>query len=130
MKAAVKEALVELFQERRELFHDIFKEVIEENITSTTVLRPPGSMDDDIENVVESEINAFRRLHPSLFERYPGEFVAIHGQQLVDHDAEKLDLYQRIQERYPTQFVLVRRVENDPEPELQFRSTRYFIHTS
>ncbi|MCK5750769.1 MAG: hypothetical protein KAH44_31420 [Oricola sp.] len=79
-----------------------------------------------MEKVIESEISAFHRLHPTLLEHYPGEFVAIYDQQLVDHDPQKLALYQRIQERYPEQFVLLRRVEKEPERELLFHSTRYF----
>ena len=101
MKAALKEALVELFQERRELFHDLVREVIQETdleigSVPATASRPDASLDNDFEDVVEHEIQAFHRLHPTLLAQYPDEFVAIYNQELVDHDPEKLALYQRI----------------------------------
>ena len=115
----MKAALVNCF-ERQELFHDLVKEVIEEagfaeKIIPAVVPRPHAPIDDDFEKMVECEINAFHRLHPTLLEQYPGEIVAIYVNGLSIAMSDKLALYQRIQEQYPGQFVLMRRVEKEPE---------------
>jgi len=131
MKSALKDALIELFQERRDIFHDIFREIIEEvGLVEKADPITESLVDDEFEQNVATEIDAFHTLHPALLEQYPGEFVAIHKQQLIDHDIDKLALYQRIHETYPEQFVLMRRVEEEPERELQLRSTRFFIQPS
>lgn len=135
MKAALKEALIELFEERRDLFYALFQEVIEEadladKAASVLRPRPPTSLDDELEQIVDAEIVAYHRLHPTLLAEHAGEFVAVAEQKLVDHDVDKLALYRRIQARYPEQFVLVRRVEHVPEPELHVRSPRYNVPTT
>lgn len=139
MKSALKEALVELFQERRDLFRDLFREVLEESNLAEekipTIQSHPDAddtfeEDNEFEEVVAREIAAFHELHPTLLQQYPGEFVAIQDRNVVDHDVEKLTLYERIHNSYPQQFVLMRRVEDEPEPELHFRSTRFSVHSS
>ena len=135
MKAALKEALIELFEERRDLFYALFKEVIEEvgladEAASVRNPRSPTLPDNELEQIVDAEIAAYHRLHPTLLAEYAGEFVAIAEEKLVDHDVDKLALYRRIQTRYPEQFVLVRRVDRAPEPELHVRSPRYHISTT
>lgn len=140
IKSALKEALIELIHERRELFHELFREIIEESDISSLSKSSPveipslksNSPDEvnGLEAVIEGEIAAFHKLHPELLKKYKGEFVAVHRHTLVDHDADKLALYQRIQDRYPDQFVLMRRVEDEPEKELHLRSTRYSIRAS
>lgn len=135
MKTALKEALIELFEERRDLFYALFKEVIEEvglvdEAAAVLSPRPPTSLDDELEQIVDAEIAAYHQLHPMLLAEHAGEYVAIAEQVLVDHDVDKLALYRRIQARYPEQFVLVRRVDRMPEPELHIRSPRYDVPTS
>ncbi len=133
MKSALKEALFELFQERRDLFRDLFREVLEEsNLAEEKIptIQSHPDADDTFEEVVAREIAAFHELHPTLLQQYPGEFVAIQDRNVVDHDVEKLALYERIHNSYPEQFVLMRRVEDEPEPELHFRSTRFSVHSS
>lgn len=137
MKSALKEALVELVQERRDLFRDLFREVLEEadfaegkiptiqsHLNADNTFEEDNKFEDNaFEEVVAREIAAFHELHPTLLQQYLGEFVAIQEQTVVDHDVEKLALYERIHNMYPNQFVLMRRVEDEPEPELHFRLT-------
>ena len=59
MKAALKEALIELFEERRDLFYALFQEVIEEadladKAASVLRPRPPTSLDDELEQIVDA----------------------------------------------------------------------------
>ncbi len=71
-----------------------------------------------------SEERAFQRLHPQLVERYPGQFVAILGGQVVDHDADQITLYRRVKARFPGRFVLLAQVSDRPVEEYIFRSPR------
>ena len=41
--------------------------------------------EEEEETAVDHEEAAFRRLHPSLRQQYAGQYVAIHGGELVDH---------------------------------------------
>jgi hypothetical protein len=73
----------------------------------------------------EREAEAFRRLHPTLWQNYAGEYVAIFQEQLVDHGPDLTALFKRIEERYPDNFVLVRPVREEPEIVYQDRSIRW-----
>jgi len=81
-----------------------------------------GSALETPEMVAERE--AFLALHQQLLEQHFGEYVAIQGGQLVDHDPQIGALFARINERYPDRFVLMRRVQASPEIEYRFRSPR------
>lgn len=77
------------------------------------------------EILMEWEEAAYQIMHAELMARYAGKYVAIHGGQVVDHDESEIALLQRLDERYPAQVVLMRRVEPLPEPDLHFRSPRW-----
>lgn len=74
---------------------------------------------------MEREIKAFQQLHTSLWAHYPNQYIAIYQGKLVDHDADKLALFERIEEAYPNEFVLMRPVQEQPAREFHFRSPRY-----
>lgn len=74
---------------------------------------------------LDAENIAFQQLHASLLERYANQYVAIYQGKLIDHDRDKLALFQRIEEHYPNEFVLMRPVQEQPEREFYFRSPRY-----
>ena len=63
----------------------------------------------------EREKEAFRQLHAALLEKYAGEYVAIYGGKLVDHDVDRAALFARIEQKYPDQFVLLRPVKKELE---------------
>ncbi|HRQ37003.1 MAG TPA: DUF5678 domain-containing protein [Chloroflexota bacterium] len=63
----------------------------------------------------EREKTAFHRLHPSLLQQFPEEYVAIYEGKLIDHDADRVALLERIEATYPDVFVLVRPVKLEPE---------------
>ena len=79
----------------------------------------------DADPIVEQERRAYLALHDELWRKYPHEFVAIYKGQLVDHDSDKRALFERIDEKYPDDFVLIRQVDRIPEKVYQFRSTRF-----
>jgi hypothetical protein len=74
---------------------------------------------------VEREKAAYIRLHPHLKSRYLGQYVAIYGGELVDHDEDNGALFERIDERYPDTFVWMTRVEEEPIGTIHFRSPRF-----
>ncbi len=45
---------------------------------------------------LDAEIAAFEKLHPELRQKYLGQWVAVHEQQLVDHDSDRATLYKRV----------------------------------
>lgn len=66
-------------------------------------------------NTKTREIEAFHRLHPTLWEKYPGEYAAIHNGQLVDHDTDRVALLKRLTQNFPDVFVLVRPIRENPD---------------
>ncbi len=69
------------------------------------------------DSIAESERLAYQNMHSSLLKTYGKQYVAIHQGELVDHDANQLQLISRIDELYPDEFVLIRQVLAGPEPE-------------
>lgn len=126
LKAALKDALTELLQEQRGLFRELVREVLDENGSAQGSEKSALSTGQNAhaDDNVQAEIEAYHRLHPTLWEKYPGEHVAIHSQKLVDHDPDYSALYQRIDQAYPQEFVLLRLVEEEPERDLYLRSPR------
>ena len=60
------------------------------------------------------EIEAYEAMHDELKTHHLGDYVAIHGGQLVDWDADTVELYRRIRVTHPDQVVLHREVEAQP----------------
>ena len=81
----------------------------------------PNNNEDD---VVEREMQAFIQMHPLLKEKYLGQHIAILNGQLIDVDEDYGALYERIDAQYPDQFVWMATVEDEPMPTLVFRSPR------
>jgi len=72
----------------------------------------------EADQILEREAQAFARMHAELLEKLPGEYVAIQGGELVDHDTDQATLYLRVTEQYPDEIVLIRQVR--PEVELTY----------
>ena len=76
------------------------------------------------EQVILEEEQAFRQMHSTLVEQYPGEYVAIRNGQVVDHDAGQTALYLRVRQNYPGRFVLIAATHGPLEETYHFRSPR------
>lgn len=74
---------------------------------------------------MQAEIEAFTELHSTLWQNYPNQYVAIYQGKLIDHDPNKLSLFERIEKSHPNEFVLMRPVQQQPTREFHFRSPRY-----
>ena len=79
---------------------------------------------DEGRRIIEQESKAFQRLHPELLRTMPGEFVAVHHGQVVDHDSDQLALFRRVEEAYVGQPVLIRQVRPEIEQTIEVLSPR------
>lgn len=108
----------------------LFEKMLEVYLRSRLQNENALNRTEDVQNAdsadpIDTEIAAFRELHPVLLKRYPNQYVAIYQGKLVDHDANKIALLDRIEMSYPKEFVLVRPIHKEPEREFYFRSPRY-----
>ena len=71
---------------------------------------------------IDREVEAYERMHSKLRDRFLGQWVAIHDQQLVDYDADREPLYRRIRNRFGRTSVLIRRVSESPIHEIWMRT--------
>ncbi len=76
---------------------------------------------------MDREADAFVRLHPHLLATIPGEFAAVFQCELVDHDADQLELLSRVEKTYNGMPVLIREVTSVAEPIITVFSTRIDI---
>ena len=74
---------------------------------------------------IKAESEAFRAMHAELLRPYPNQYVAIHRRAVVDADGDFQLLHNRIRSRFGQLPVLLRRVEQEPERTLVFRSPRF-----
>jgi hypothetical protein len=56
--------------------------------------------------------------------RYTGEYVAVHGGEVVDHDPDQRALYLRVRGRYEHRPVLIIRADWNTAPEFAIHSPR------
>ncbi len=77
-----------------------------------------------VEQKLDREIAAYQAMHKTLFEQYPGQYVAIHEGQLLGADVDQVSLFQQVKQQYPNKTILIRQVQRQAEPELRVRSPR------
>lgn len=71
---------------------------------------------------LDREVAAYEKLHPTLKQTHLGQWVAIHHEKLVDHDADGPSLYRRIRAKYGRVSVLIRQVTEQPVEEVWLRT--------
>lgn len=74
--------------------------------------------------IIAQEAKAYRRLHPELLRTMPGQFVAVHNGQVVDHDSDQMAVFRRVEEAYEGQPVLIRQVRLEIEQTIEVLSPR------
>ena len=74
----------------------------------------------ETEQILEREAHAFAEMHAELLAKFPGQYVAVHREQVIDHDSDQATLYLRVTDQYPDEIVLIRQVR----PELEMIYTR------
>lgn len=100
------------------LLHELAKSIMPDEVDSLEASVHP-------DEGVEREKRAYRAMHERLWAQYPHRHVAIHHGQLVDHDQDGIALSRRIYAQYPDEFVLITKVEPQPERTLRMRSPRF-----
>ncbi len=98
-------------------------DLLAESIHLPQVMEGEATLDDD--NAIERETAAYRALHSELLKRYEGQYIALHHGELVAHGPDFGTVYSQVNLAYPQEFVLIRRVQSDPEPVYHFRSPRF-----
>ena len=71
---------------------------------------------------IDREIAAYEAMHAELMREHLDEWVALHNQELVDHDRDRVALYRRIRARYGRTSVLIRQVLAEPVEEIWMRT--------
>ena len=71
---------------------------------------------------IDREIATYEDMHAQLLRDHLGEWVAIHDQQLVDHDSDRVALYRRVRARYGRTSVLIRQVTTEQVEEIWLRT--------
>lgn len=82
---------------------------------------------DEKQKAMSREEAAYQAMYEDLYTQYAGQYVAIYQGELVDHDEDGSQLYQRIRQQYPGQFVLITPVESTAEEKYQILSPRLII---
>jgi hypothetical protein len=82
-------------------------------------------LQDEAQQKMHQEIDAYHRMHVTLREQYMGQYVAIHQGQVVDHDIDQHALYLRIRQRFPDDVLLIRQVRAEPEKTWTIRTPRF-----
>lgn len=68
------------------------------------------------DSAIERETAAYLALRTELLQRYEGQYIALHHGELVAHGPDFGAVYSDVNCAYPHEFVLIRRVETEPEP--------------
>ena len=76
---------------------------------------------------IEAEVQAFGSMHAELVKTHLGQYVAIHRGRLIDQDEDFQTLHKRVRQGFGNEAVLIRRVEQNPEHELVFRSPKFEV---
>jgi predicted transcriptional regulator len=74
---------------------------------------------------IRTETQAFEQQRASLLRQYRGEYVAIHEGRVIDHDPDLRTLHLRVFARLRHTPVLLKKVTEEPDRELVFRSPRF-----
>lgn len=63
---------------------------------------------------IHEETEAFWAMQAELVARYPGEYVAVHQGQVVDHDTDVVQLERRVAQAWGEVAVLIAPVNGEP----------------
>lgn len=70
------------------------------------------------------EQQAYEAMHEELWANYPYQFVAIINGEVVDRDEDEVALFERREQNFPEQVVLIKQITETPVTTLHVRSPR------
>lgn len=70
---------------------------------------------------IRQEMEWYQTAHAELKKRYEGQHIAIHEQQVIDHDQDVTALAGRIRQQYGRIPILITQVYDQPVPEFAIR---------
>ena len=73
---------------------------------------------------IAEESKAYRRQHAELKGQYLGQYIAMHKEQVVDHDVDFPALRQRVRQRFGRTAVMITLVDESAEATLVRRGFR------
>jgi hypothetical protein len=114
----------EMYQRAERIAH-LREQAVAEVLVDSIVLAVIEESGGENDLAVDREEAAFKRLHPTLRERYLGQYVAIYQGELIDYDSDQVALFLRIQEKHPDEFVWIAPVGEEPEENYVLRSPRF-----
>ena len=79
---------------------------------------------DETGHALQQESAAFQAMHGDLLLKYAGEYVAVYGGQVIDHDVDQLALVLRIEQNYHDAPVLIKQVTTEIDETYHVRSPR------
>lgn len=97
----------------------------EEQVVETAV---QAYLDQIEREKIHAETEAFWHMYADLQKQYLGQFVAVHEQQMVDHDQDVLQLEQRIVERFGDIAILIAPITTSGKRDLQQIGIRLDAH--
>ena len=98
---------------------DVLVDVVIDAFTTTVYEHPQRGQ-------MEQEQAAYARRRKELLLKYEGQYIAMHGGVVVDHDPDVSTLTQRIDDRYSLDEVVhIRLVTREPDRVLRSRSLRF-----
>lgn len=112
------------YQQAKQLAQITSREV-EEVLTEPILFAFPSFYVDEEMIAMQREEKAFDAMRTELLAKYPDQYVAVYQGVVVDHDKDQITLLGRVDEQYPDDIVLMRKVSPHPPKTLRFRSPRF-----
>ncbi len=86
---------------------------------------PPVISNHNEDDPMDREIDAYEKMHPELTKKFLGQYVAIYDGQVIDVDNDRWELLARVDDNYPEEIVLIRKVEEELPAPIYIRSPRF-----
>jgi hypothetical protein len=113
----------QLAQERHQPVNELITDALNETLSFWQHQESLVDFSEPDEDV-DREMAAYLAMHSMLWQKYPGQHVAVYKGELIDRDTDLNALYKRIDKQFPDQFVWITTVSVDPIEAVQVTSIR------
>ena len=119
-----------LYKRAQQLAQSRNRDVVDVLVSSIILDDNEEQLTYEPDEAVEREKAAYLAMHSSLWQKYPNQHVAIYQGNLIDQDSNLDVLWQRIDEKYPDQFVWVATVTREPIKTINMPSFRLIANVT